>query len=170
MKNRAISRWLGVPLLLAIAALSSSAQNNRRVVSAKLTGFQEVPAISSTGTGTFRARLDDASIQFELTYSGLEGDVTQSHIHIGQKGVNGGIMIFFCSNLASPPLGTPPCPQSGTVTGTRMAGDVIGPAGQGIAPGEFEEVLRAIRSGNTYANVHTAKHPGGEIRGKVGPN
>ena len=169
MKNRAIRRWLGVPLLLALGALSSSAQN-RRVVSAELTGFQEVPAISSTGTGQFRARLDDASIQFELTYSDLEGSVQQAHIHIGQAGVNGGIMIYFCSNLANPPLGTPPCPQSGTVTGTRMASDVIGPAGQGIAPGEFEEVLRAIRSGDTYANVHTAKHPGGEIRGKVGPN
>ena len=169
MKNRAISRWLGVPLLLALAALSGSAQSNRRVVNADLTGYQEVPAVSSTGTGKFRARLDDASIQFELTYSDLEGTVQQAHIHIGQPGVTGGIMIYFCSNLANPPLGTPPCPQSGTVTGTRMAADVIGPAGQGIAPGEFEEVLRAIRSGNTYANVHTAKHPGGEIRGPVGP-
>ncbi|MBI1955021.1 MAG: CHRD domain-containing protein [Acidobacteria bacterium] len=166
MKNRTSSSCFGVPLLLALAALSSSAQN-RRVVSAELTGFQEVPAISSTGTGKFRARLDDASIEFELTYSDLEGIVQQAHIHIGQAGVVGGIMIYFCSNLANPPLGTPPCPQSGTVTGTRMASDVIGPAGQGIAPGEFEEVLRAIRSGNTYANVHTAKHPGGEIRGKV---
>lgn len=116
-----------------------------------------------------RARLDDASIQFELAYSDLEGSVQQAHIHIGQAGVNGGVMIYLCSNLPNPPLGTPPCPQSGTVTGTRMTGDVIGPAGQGIAAGEFAEVLQAIRSGNTYANVHTSKHTGGEIRGKVGP-
>jgi hypothetical protein len=44
---------------------------------------------------------------------------------------------------------------------------VIGPAGQGIAAGEFEEILRAMRSGVTYVNDHTDKHPGGEIRGLI---
>ncbi|MBI4461233.1 MAG: CHRD domain-containing protein [Acidobacteria bacterium] len=172
MNNLCIGRWLSVPLLLALAALSGSAQNSRRVVNAELTAFQEVPSISSTGEGKFRARLDDASIQFELVYSGLEGAVQQAHIHIGQLSVNGGITIWLCSNLASPPTpaGIPACPQEGTVTGVRMMSDVVGPSGQGVAAGEFEEVLRAIRSGNTYANVHTVKHPGGEIRGQIKPN
>jgi len=53
------------------------------------------------------------------------------------------------------------------VTGVIDAADVIGPAGQGIAPGEFNELVRAIRSGNTYANVHTNMYPGGEIRGQI---
>jgi hypothetical protein len=44
---------------------------------------------------------------------------------------------------------------------------VIGPTGQGIAPGEYGELLRAIRSGVTYANVHSSKHPGGEIRAQL---
>jgi hypothetical protein len=44
---------------------------------------------------------------------------------------------------------------------------VIGPTGQGIAPGEFAELVRAIRAGATYANVHTDKHPTGEIRGHI---
>jgi hypothetical protein len=47
------------------------------------------------------------------------------------------------------------------------AGDVIGPAGQGVAAMEFDELLRAMRAGRTYVNVHSDKHPGGEIRGKL---
>jgi CHRD domain len=45
--------------------------------------------------------------------------------------------------------------------------DVIGPASQGIAAGEFDELVRAIRAGVTYANVHSEKFPGGEIRGQI---
>ena len=44
---------------------------------------------------------------------------------------------------------------------------MIGPAGQGIAAGEFAELVRALRAGAAYANVHTTAHPGGEIRGQV---
>jgi hypothetical protein len=55
------------------------------------------------------------------------------------------------------------------VTGTITPADIGGPAGQGIAPGEFNEVLRALRSGNVYANIHTATYPSGEIRGQVFP-
>jgi hypothetical protein len=53
------------------------------------------------------------------------------------------------------------------VTGTILASDVGGPVAQGIAPGELAELLQAIRAGVTYANVHTNKHPSGEIRGAI---
>jgi len=64
-------------------------------------------------------------------------------------------------------VSAPACPASGKVTGTVTATDVIGPAAQGIAPGEFAEALRALRAGMTYANVHSTKFPGGEIRGQI---
>ncbi|MGH3084468.1 MAG: CHRD domain-containing protein [Gaiellaceae bacterium] len=54
------------------------------------------------------------------------------------------------------------------VTGVIDAADVTGPAGQGIAAGELTEVIRALRAGAVYANVHTSKYTGGEIRGQVG--
>ena len=48
-----------------------------------------------------------------------------------------------------------------------MPADVIGPAGQGIKPGEYAELLRAIRAGATYANIHSSIYPSGEIRAQL---
>lgn len=133
---------------------------------ARLSGLQEVPANSTTGGGEFRARVneDDGTIAYSVSYSALEGTSTlASHIHIGQKGVNGGVSAFLCGGG-----GKPACPTTeGTVEGTITAADVIGPAGQGVAAGEFSELIGMMRSGNTYVNVHTNKHPGGEIRGQI---
>jgi hypothetical protein len=143
-----------------------------RLLRANLTGFEEVPAVSTAARGTFLALIDrhDTEFRFALNYSDLEGNVQQAHIHLGQAGVNGGVSVFLCSNLGNAPAGIPACPAPGPgpeVTGTRTAADVVGPAGQGIAPGEFEELLRAIRHGLTYANVHSSKFPGGEVRGQI---
>jgi hypothetical protein len=135
-----------------------------------LTGYEEVPSISTTGNGEFRARIDrrDEEIFYRLSYEDLEGDVTQAHIHLGQRAVNGGIAAFLCSNLEGPPPDTPACPPSpGTVEGTIEQADVIGPAAQGIEPRAFDELVAAIRAGVTYANVHSTKWPGGEIRAQL---
>jgi CHRD domain len=136
---------------------------------AMLKGFNETPAVSTPATGTLRAiiREDQSSITFELSYSGLVADSLFAHIHLGQKNVAGGVMIFFCDN-SNPPNSPRSCPaRGGSVSGTVTAADVIGPAGQGIAPGEFSKVLEAIRSGVTYVNVHSVQFPPGEIRGQV---
>jgi hypothetical protein len=153
--------------MLGFAALPTSAGDRKsNSLKADLHGFEEVPAVSSTGTGELRVRIasDDSSFDFELSYEGLEGTTTAaSHIHLGQKSVNGGVSVFLCGGG-----GRPACtPTSGTFTGTVTATDVIGPTGQGIAAGEFAELLRAMRLGATYVNVHTDKHPGGEIRGQI---
>jgi hypothetical protein len=109
----------------------------------------------------------DDAFRYRLSYRDLSTAVQQAHIHFGQRNVAGGISVFLCSNLGNGPAGTPACPQSGTVTGTITAADVIGPVAQGISPGEFDEVLAAIRAGVTYANVHTVMFPAGEIRGQL---
>ncbi len=141
-----------------------------QTVHARLEGFQEVPAVSTEARGDFRARLTNSSIIYELSYEGLEGPVRQAHIHFGQAGANGGVSVFLCQTVAFPdPTGFAPlCPQSGMVTGVITADNVIGPNGQGIAPNEFAELLDAIRSGVTYANVHSDKFGPGEIRGQIG--
>ncbi len=107
-------------------------------------------------------------LAYTLSYSGLEGDVTQAHIHFGQRAVAGGISAWLCGNVATAPAGTQACPPSpATVTGTITAANVVGPTGQGIAPGELGELLRAIKAGVAYANVHSTKFPSGEIRGQL---
>jgi hypothetical protein len=129
-----------------------------------------VPALSTSGKGTFRAsiRSGGSALRYRLSYSDLEAPVQQAHIHLGQRGVNAGVSVFLCSNLGNGPAGTKACPNpSGTVSGTLRAADVVGPAAQGIDPGEFRELVRAIRTGATYANVHTDKYPGGEIRAQI---
>ena len=134
-------------------------------------------AVSTAASGSFKARIDDdaQTIQYELSYADLEGSVTQAHIHFGQKHTVGGIVVWLCETDAAqhpvPALRrpvTPQCPQSGTVTGTIGPDKVIDVPGQGIAPGEFVELVRAIRAGATYANVHSSLFPPGEIRGHIG--
>jgi hypothetical protein len=161
MKHEKLTPTLAVLALLGVAVAARADQT----VKARLHGFNEVPAISSTGSGEFRARiLDEDTVEFHLSYEGLEGTTTTAaHIHLGQAGVNGGVSVFFCGGG-----GRPACtPGSGTFEGTFTASDVIGPITQGIDPGELSELIAAIRTGKTYVNVHTNKHPGGEIRGQV---
>lgn len=151
---------LALLVMLSASVLAVAAET----LKAELQGFEEVPAISTTGSGEFRGKIssDETSIEYELSYANLTGTAFVAHIHLGQRGVNGGVIAFLCGGE-----GKPACPPSGMVTGTVTASDVIGPAGQGIAPGEFDELLQAIRQGVTYANVHTNLFPGGEIRGQI---
>lgn len=156
-------------LVLAGGAASAAGADGNRAARTALTGYQEVLPISTDGSGSFRAVVNRAGdrIDYRLSYRELSGEVLQAHIHFGQSGVNGGVMVFLCSNLGNGPVGTPACPAEGSVSGTLTADDVVGPATQGIAAGEFAEVVAAIRSGTAYANVHTQPWPGGEIRGQL---
>jgi CHRD domain len=161
--NRSLLAGLAVTSLLYVGS-GVRADDDRDEFKARLQGFNEVPAVSSTGRGEWTARVRGDVVEWELSYAQLEGAVTTaSHIHFGQKDVNGGVSVFFCGGSAQPAC----TPGSGHFSGTFTTADVIGPAAQGIAPGEIAELIRAIRAGKTYVNVHTDKHPGGEIRGQV---
>ena len=167
MKTKTIA-VLGALLLVASTA---SAQEWTPFISLPLSGYNEVPALSTPATGRFLARgsLDGTKIEYLLTYDNLSGSVTQAHIHLGQTGVNGAISLFLCTNLGNGPAGTQACPQTATmaapVTGIWTAADVTGgAAAQGLAAGEFGEVIAAIIAGKMYVNVHSQTFPGGEIR------
>lgn len=151
-------------------------QGGSRRLKADLGGFSEVLTVSTTGRGSFRAVLtaDETEIQYRLDYRDLVGTVTQSHIHLGDHHMNGGISVWLCQTATNPaPAGqTPPvCGAPGgsgpEAEGVITAANVIGPAGQGIAAGQFDELISAMRAGVTYANVHTATFPGGEVRGQI---
>lgn len=173
-----------VALSIAVVALVSAstvvwAQGFKKI-SELLTGYEEVPSVSTTGTGDFNARIsnDGSRIDWELSYADLEGAVQQAHIHFGQKGVNGGISVFLCTNLGNGPAGTQPCPAPpATISGTIVAADVspnipatAAARTQGINTGEIDELIKAIRAGATYVNVHSTTWPGGEIRSQINGN
>ena len=129
-----------------------------------LIGYQEtLPTISTTGNGTFEAKVanDDSSFDWTLSYRRLEGSVTQAHIHFGQRSVSGGISIFLCRNLGNGPAGTAALsPSPATISGTADATDMIGPAWRRESmPEQFDEILAAIRAGKAYANVHSTNWP-----------
>src|SRR5262245_61840223 len=165
--------------LAVIAALCAAfpAYADGDKIRARLTGYEEVPPASSPGSGEFEARIsrDEASIEYELTYSGLQGTVSMAHIHFAQRGVNGSIVLWLCQTAAAPAPATvagltPECPQSGKVSGTLTAANVVaaGTTSQLILAGELAEVIAAIHRGRAYVNVHALPlNPGGEIRGQI---
>jgi hypothetical protein len=168
---------MGAGSLMAHDRDDDRGRDKRRfAVSAELLGYQEVPALSTVARGRFRAWVDTVAntIHWKLSYDGLEGTVSQAHVHFGQMSVNGGISFFLCTNLANGPVGTQACPAGpAELEGIITADQVIGPGptatspGQGIEPGAFDEIATAIRSGVAYANVHSSKWPAGEIRGQL---
>lgn len=162
-------------LLSALVTLLGSAGyaqdwGHRDSLDAELTPFSQVPSVLATSHGRFEGQInEDGTLTFELSYNGMSSAVTQAHIHFGASKTNGGVIVFLCGGAK------PACPASGTITGTLTAADVsVLPASngdsvipQGIQPGNFAGLVEAIRSGNTYVNVHSDTFPSGEIRGEV---
>lgn len=162
----------GVIALLGVGSYAVAGGGSKNFSGSPMTGYEENPDLSTTGTGSFTARLSDdgTSIHYELSYSGLEGTVTQSHVHFAKPALNAGISFWLCETATnpSPSASTPTCPSpGGTVEGDITAAEVIGPAAQGIEAGNLPEILAAMRAGHAYANVHSSKYPGGEIRAQI---
>ena len=108
------------------------------------------------------------TLTFTLKFENLSSPVTQSHIHFGKVHTPGGVMVFFCSNLASAPAGTQPCPANGgTVTGTLTAANLLAVPGQNVPANDFTAIVDALLTDSAYVNVHTTNFPAGEIRGQL---
>ena len=175
MKKIGVPAALILVLLVAlgIGSYAIAGGGKKHLKAPQLSGYEENLDVSTVATGRFEISIDDdaQTLSYELEYSDLEGTVTQAHVHFGKRAVNGGISLWLCETAANPrPVGSPDvpdCPQSGTVEFTLTDDHVVGPAAQGIATGEFEEIVAAIRAGRAYANVHSSKFPGGEVRGQI---
>jgi len=165
-------------VLAAAAFALPAASANADEFATTFSGFNEVGALGagetgailSAGTASLKLDLDrtNQTVKFTLTFSGLSSAVTQSHIHFGKVHTAGGVMVFFCSNLATAPAGVQPCPAGGgTVTGTITAANVLALAGQNVTAGDFTALVDALDSNTAYANIHTTNFPAGEIRGEI---
>jgi hypothetical protein len=109
-----------------------------------LTGASEVPAVttSATGTGTVTIK-DDRSVSARITVSGMTA--TASHIHEGAAGANGPVIVPF------------------TKTGDNT---FAAPEGAKLTEAQYA----SYKAGNLYVNVHSAKNPGGEVRAQLKAN
>ncbi|HET9508864.1 MAG TPA: CHRD domain-containing protein [Gaiellaceae bacterium] len=166
MRKLFFAAVIGGSLLVALAGGSLALAKNDKGGKARatLSGYEETPSVSTVAKGRFRAEIDGDSIDYRLTYTGIEGGtVLAAHIHFGQRHTAGGVSAFLCGGGDKPACPTP----GGTVEGTIDAADVIGPAAQGILAGQLNELVRAIRAGAAYVNVHSTTFPGGEIRGQL---
>lgn len=154
-----------VTVVTVLLAITSTANASNSRLFASLSGFQEVPAVLSDGSGYFRARINrDDTIDFVLKVDNLSGIFAAAHIHFAQKGVNGSVMVTLCGG--PPTAVVPSC--SNEIRGTISAVNIgAGAAGQGVAAGDVEALIKALRSGKTYINVHTSAFPSGELRGRV---
>lgn len=140
---------------------------------AALSGSQEVPALDTPagGQASFELNAAETELKFKLSVANIT-NVVAGHIHIGQAGANGPVVAFLYGDV--PPAGGP---IEGTIAeGTITKDNLVGPL-RGM---EFSELVKALREGGVYANVHTndgvaptntgpGDFPGGEVRGQVAP-
>lgn len=166
----------GLTLTVLVGAQSLTAGHGKsRLEADTLNGWQEVAGtagLASKGTGEFKAEIDDddQTVEWRLTYTGLASPATVAHIHMGNRYLSGGVSVFFCGGGPAGHV-QPPCPAGTTdvanLSGTWTPADIGGPAAQGIAAGDWEDFVRALRAGMTYANIHNATFPSGEIRAQI---
>ncbi len=108
-----------------------------------LTGAEEVPAVSSTATGTGTIKVnDDMTVSGSVTTKNIKG--IAAHIHSGATGKNG------------PPV----IPLEQTSPGVWSV-----PAGSKLTADQY----KTYKAGELYVNVHSAAHQDGEIRGQLKP-
>ena len=163
MKTQSIRLW-AMAALAASALAPPAVYSQTERFSARLSGAEEVPPISTAGTGDFKMTIQQGEITFSLTFSDLSSPLAVAHLHFATSKVNGGVMIFLCGGG-----GQPACPATteGSITGTITAANVTGPVTQNVAVGDLDSALELVREGASYANMHTANFGSGEIRGQV---
>lgn len=130
----------------ALLALTSRGQAATTTFKADLKGASEVPANTTSGSGTASVNLDPATrkITWNVTFSGLTGPATAAHIHgPAAAGKNAGVLVWL-----SPKGKQATSPLTGSAT---------------LTPAQVSDLM----NGQCYVNVHTAANPGGEIRGQL---
>jgi hypothetical protein len=133
--------------------------NTATSFTAALSGAEEVPAVTTTATGTATFTINGSQIEYTVNVTGIENAIL-AHIHIAPVGQNGPVRLNLCGTGAP----QPPCTSGSGVLATGTNGTVVGDP-----PITFDQLVEAMRSGGAYTNVHTEQNPGGEIRGQIVP-
>lgn len=146
--HRDLGLWTRVAAVGVLAVAAGCAQTRGEkpeTFEARLTGAQEVPAVATSGSGQAEVEFlpSVGMVRWRVSHAGLSGPVTGAHIHgPAGPGQNAPIVIPFAD-----------------LSGHPIRGEAR------ITP----EQLGQLNSGQWYVNLHTARHPGGEIRGQLRP-
>jgi len=146
-----------VTLGTACGGSSSSSPSNN--FSAALKGSSEVPATTSAATGTATFTVSGTTVTYTVTFTGLTGNPTASHMHVGSGSVAGNVVV---------PFKGLPTATTGTFTGTFTQADISPQTTPPLTT--LDDLLVQMRAGNTYTNIHTTANPNGEIRGQIQAN
>ena len=156
IKQKYLNLWLIIFSMLVVPVLFVSCDDDDDIddivltISGNASGAQEVPAVTTTASGTLSGTFNDNTneLQWAISWNGLSGDVVAAHFHgPAAAGTNAPpvIPINITSSYGS----------SGSLTGTEILDATV------------EGYLKA---GTFYYNLHTATYPNGEIRGQVSAN
>src|ERR1051325_4651295 len=146
-----------VLLVMAFSISTVAWDDDVITLTADLHGANEVPAINSDATASFKATIhENGSITFTETFQNLTSNAIFSHIHFGKNHAAGGFMIFRWGGGGHP---AGPAATSGTFSGSITPANVTGPTAQGISPGDLASALRAIRQHAGYVNLHSVNFP-----------
>jgi hypothetical protein len=156
-------------LLLAFGTMGHTtvlaAHGPYNIFTAKLFGNNEVPPVTTTGSGTATFQLQAVGpqevLRYQLYLKNISG-VMGAHIHKGKQGENGPVVADLFGN---PSMNGPP---TGKINGLLTAGTLYESKLTGPLAGKTIDILvNMIRSGNAYVNVHTTTNQNGEVRGQI---
>lgn len=158
-----------VTILLLAAACSA----DTFTFQASLTGAQENPANGSPGTGFATVRFDSGAdlLSVAVTFSGLEGTTTASHIHCCVPPGGNAMVATTVPTFTGFPLGV----TSGSyfrifdLTQASSFNPAFISAHGGTVAGAEATLVAGLEAGDAYLNIHTTLFPGGEIRGFLEP-
>jgi CHRD domain len=150
-----------IAIIVALGSITANGFINSALgqesFSTELTGGEEVPPVDTNATGIANLQDNVQTINYQLSVNDLV-NVTQAHIHRGEEGENGKIVVTLYNTTM------PTGPMSGLLSqGNITAANLVGP----LAGQQLTDLVSIMDNGTAYVNVHTKDFPLGEIRGQI---
>jgi hypothetical protein len=158
-------------ILAAAILVAGSTAAQAQIYKATLSGANEVPAVTTAGTGVGVVSLNTTTHELRVrsTFTGLTGDTTASHIHCcAAPGTNAGVATQ-TPTFVNFPLGVKAGAYNNSFNTTQAATwNAAFITANGGTPAGAEAALSAgLNGGNSYLNIHSSTSPGGEIRANL---